>query len=73
VQVKIIRRTGEKGVRSGAGEFYQQRLEAVELEYAPNRALRLTRDEVTYILAALQSDLEYHDGFIRLIDASGNG
>ncbi len=69
MRVKIIRRAADKGYRSGVGEFYPQRLEAVELEYAPNRALRLTREELSEVVAALQSDLEYRDGVIRLLDA----
>jgi len=69
VQVRIIGGTGERGIRSGAGEFYRQRLEALELEYAPNRVLRLTREELAQVLAALQSDLEYREGVIRLIEA----
>jgi hypothetical protein len=42
-------------------------LEAVELHYAPNHALRVTREELSEILNALQPDLEYRDGVIELI------
>ena len=68
MRVKITRRTSNKGHRSGASEFHPQRLEVVELEYAPNRSLRLTREEFSEVLTALQSDLEYRDGVIRLVE-----
>ena len=69
MRVKIVRRAGDKAYQSGTSEFYPQRLEAVELEYAPNRSLRLTRQELSELLAALQSDLEYQEGVIRLFEA----
>ena len=69
MQVKIVRRAGDKVYQSGTSEFYPQRLEAVELEHEPNRSLRLTREELSEVLAALQSDLEYQEGVIRLAEA----
>ena len=68
MRVKIVRRAGDKVYQSGTSEFSPQRLEAVELEYAPNRSLRLTREELSQVLAALQSDLEYQEGVIRLVE-----
>ena len=67
MKVKIIRRTASS-YRIDGNEFYPQTLEAVELHYAPNHALRLTREELTEIITALQSDLEYRDGVIDLIE-----
>jgi hypothetical protein len=69
MKVKIIRRTGSS-YRIDGNEFYRQTLEAVELHYAPNHSLRVTRDELTEIITALQSDLEYRDGVIDLIKPS---
>ena len=69
MKVKIIRRTGSS-YRIDGNEFYPQTLEAVELHYAPNHALRVTREELTEIITALQSDLEYRDGVIDLIKPS---
>jgi hypothetical protein len=43
-------------------------LDALELHYAPNQALRISREELRELLAALQSDLECRDGVIRLIE-----
>jgi hypothetical protein len=68
VQVKILRRPGEQAYRSGTGEFYPKVLDALELHYAPNQALRISREELRELLAALQSDLECRDGVIRLIE-----
>jgi hypothetical protein len=68
MKVKIIRRTGKSSYRIDGNEFYPQTLEAVELQYAPNHALRVTREELTEIITALQSDLEYRDGVIDLIE-----
>jgi hypothetical protein len=70
MKVKIIRRTGKSSYRIDGNEFYPQTLEAVELHYAPNHALRVTREELTEIITALQSDLEYRDGVIDLIKPS---
>ena len=68
MKVKIIRRTGKSSYRIDENVFYPQTLEAVELHYAPNHALRVTREELTEIIRALQSDLEYRDGVIDLIE-----
>ena len=68
VQTKIIRRISECNHTVGEGEFHPKTLEAIELHYAQNRALRVTRQELSQILAALQSDLEYREGVIRLVD-----
>ena len=51
-------------------QFYPKKSEAVELHYAPNHALRVTREELSEILNALQPDLEYRDGVIELIKTS---
>jgi hypothetical protein len=67
MNVKIIRRTDKHSYRVGENEFYRKTLEAVELHYAPNHALRLTREELRGILAALRPDLDYCDGVIDLI------
>ncbi|HVI04691.1 MAG TPA: hypothetical protein VM711_01175 [Sphingomicrobium sp.] len=70
MKIKIIRRIGKCGYRVDDSEFYPQTLEAVELHYAPKHALRVTREELTEIITALQSDLEYRDGVIDLIKPS---
>ena len=67
MNVKIIRRADKYSYRVGDNEFYPKTLEAVELHYAPNHALRLTREELRAMLAALRSDLEYCDGVIDLM------
>jgi hypothetical protein len=67
MNVKIIRRTDKHNYRVGENEFYSKTLDAVELHYAPNHALRLTREELRVMLTALRSDLEYCDGVIDLI------
>ncbi len=67
MNVKIIRRTDKHSYRVGENEFYPKTLDAVELHYAPNHALRLTREELRVMLTALRSDLEYCDGVIDLI------
>ena len=70
MKVKIVRRTGKSSYRIDGNEFYPQTLEAVELHYAPNHALRVTREELTEIITALQSDLEYRDGVVDLVKRS---
>jgi len=70
MKVKIIRRTGECGYRVEESEFYPKTLQAIELHYAPNQALRVTREELTDIITALQSDLEYRNGVIDLVKPS---
>ena len=67
MKVKIIRRTGECSYPVDRCEFYPKTLEAIELHYAPNHALRVTREELTEIITALQPDLEYRDGIIDLV------
>jgi len=67
MNVKIIRRTDKHSYRVGENEFYQKTLDAVELHYAPNHALPLTREESRVMLTALRSHLEYCDGVIDLI------
>jgi hypothetical protein len=66
MQVKIIRRVMECSHPIGAGNFYPKTLEAIEIYYAPNRAFRVTREELVDILVALQPELEYRDGVINL-------
>jgi predicted DNA-binding protein (UPF0278 family) len=61
MEVKVIRRSVSNGYRVAESQFYPKKLEAVELHYAPNHALRVTREELSEILNALQSDLEYRD------------
>jgi hypothetical protein len=70
MEVKIIRRSGTCGYRVAESQFYPKTLEAVELHYAPNHALRITREELSEILNALQPDLEYRDGVIELLKPS---
>ena len=71
MQVKIIRRVGECSYPIGEGRFYPKAPEAIEIYYAPNRALRVTREELTEILTALQPELEYRDGVIDLMRPPG--
>ena len=66
VKIKIIRRRGKCSYPIDESGFYPKTLEAIELHYAPNHALRVTRRELIDILAALQADLEYRDGVIGL-------
>jgi hypothetical protein len=73
VDVKIIRRTGNDGYSVDGHEFYPKTLEALELHYAPNHALRVTREELSEILTALQPDLECRDGIIDLIKPREKG
>ena len=70
MKVKIIRRAEKCGYPVEEHEFYPKTLEAVELHYAPNHALRVTREELSEILTALQPDLEYRDGIIDLVKQS---
>jgi predicted DNA-binding protein (UPF0278 family) len=70
MEVKVIRRSVSNGYRVAESQFYPKKLEAVELHYAPNHALRVTREELSEILNALQPDLEYRDGVIELIKTS---
>ncbi len=70
MEVKVIRRSVSNGYGVAESQFYPKKLEAVELHYAPNHALRVTREESSEILNALQPDLEYRDGVIELIKTS---
>ena len=73
MDVKIIRRVRNCGYLVDEHEFYPKALEAIELHYAPNHALRVTREELSEILTALQPDLEYRDGIIDLIKPTEKG
>jgi len=70
MEVKVTRRSVSNGYGVAESQFYPKKLEAVELHYAPNHALRVTREELSEILNALQPDLEYRDGVIELIKTS---
>ena len=67
MEVKVTRRSVSNGYGVAESQFYPKKLEAVEHHYAPNHALRVTREELSEILNALQPDLEYRDGVIELI------
>lgn len=70
MEIKIIRRMGSCGYRVADSQFYPKMLEAVEFHYAPNHSLRVTREELSEILTALQTDLEYRDGVVELAKPS---
>jgi hypothetical protein len=73
MQIKIIRRTEEPSLNFALGQFSPKVLDAIELYYAPNHALRVTRQELTELLVALQADLECREGIIGLVQPTNTG
>ena len=72
MEVKVICSVSN-GYRVADSQFYPKKLVAIELHYAPNHTLRVTREELSEILNALQPDLEYRDGVVELIKTSERG
>jgi len=51
MEVKVIRSVSN-GYRVADSQFYPKKLEVIELHYAPNHTLRVTREELSEILNA---------------------